>query len=521
MPSLGAYPLLSYMPSLPGLTAAYLKGDRTISGLFPSTGSMAQWKEIASRCRLPAEVRETLVRVIREQYRGLPVSHATEKNISLLESDSTYTVCTGHQCCLFSGPLYLPGKLLNLLRLAAHLRENALSVVPVFWMHTEDHDVAEIDHVYIGDKEIRWENSGTGPAGKIALHSIDNVIREVEALCGPSVGEILKRHYTDGRSLGDATRSFINELFGDFGLIILDPADSRLKSYFREQFRKEITGGQVYRSLSETNSRLRQLGYEPAVNPREINIFYMKPASRERLRREGERFHAGDVSWTEQELLNELEKNPERFSPNVALRAVYQQHILPNIAYIGGPGEVAYWLQFGELLKSFECNIPALILRNSFFLLSEKQLGHVRAAGLEAADLLRPLDDLIRRKMDTPDLSSYRKALEKLMEEVALLAGTADATLKASVAAETVKMQKSLDQIEGRMLRALKQKEEVTVNRLRSLKESLFPGGVPMERRENFLPYFSAYHPAFFGTLMGYFEPVPEHCLFISLTSLK
>ncbi len=462
--------------------------------------------------------RAVLCEVLRDQYRGLEVHEAVQANLSALADQRTVTVTTGHQLCLFSGPLYVPFKLLNVIRLARQLSTEKRPVVPVFWMATEDHDRAEIDHAWINGSKVTWPGGPAGAVGDLLLQGIEPVIAEAERLLGhaPHTAEVvalLKEHYRSDRTLAQATCGFIHALFGRFGLVIIDANDPRLKRLFVPIMREELLNGITERTVAYANERL-SVKYAVQAHAREVNLFYLSDRARRRIELQGDRYAVldGGPSSDPNGLLQELDQHPERFSPNVLMRPLYQETVLPNIAYVGGGGELAYWLQLRWLFQAVRVPMPVLLLRTSAGFIAEKHMRQWKEFGLAAEDLFRPrteveADIAMRTATFRVDLSTEREKLTAAYLDMAEHAGAADPTLVPAVKAKEARALKGLDALESKLLRAAKRQQVDALRRADAILDAFLPEGL-QERRDNFLPFYAAKGPAFLDELLSALDPL-------------
>ncbi len=476
--------------------------------------------------KLSDDQRALLRHVLQEQYQNVNAHESVQSNIELLSSQKTFTVTTGHQLCLFTGPLYSIFKVISTIKLAQQLKaaDPTINFVPVFWMASEDHDAAEINHAYFFGKKVEWDIPASGPVGRFdtsGIHILIDIVREylgVNDQESKSI-ELLHRAYQE-KSLADATRYLFNELFGSYGLVILDADHPELKRAFKQEMSNELLDEVSFRAISSTNNELTQLEHRLQINPRNINLFYLHQSGRKRIERKGDVWNVVDTDkqWTQTELLSELELNPENFSPNVALRPVYQEKILPNIAYIGGPGEIAYWMQ---LKKSFEAHgvlFPLLVLRDSALLLSDKIKSNMSKLGLSSVDVFGDKSTLEKRIVNAAEISLdiEIKAISEMMIGLESKAVAVDPTLSGAVQAETQKMLNGLSQIEKKIVRALKQKEEVKLGQLNKLLQDVFPDGVLQERHDNYFQYRFAFGEDLIQILMKEFNPLQNQLTVIS-----
>lgn len=311
--------------------------------------------------------RDLVAQIITEQYAKsnclLP-----DPNSRLLSMENTYTVCTGHQLCLFTGPLYFIYKIISTINLAECLKKKfpTYNFVPLYWMLTEDHDFEEINHVYFSERKIQWNNKKGGVVGKYSTQGIEYVIEELKSLLDKSenakkIIHLFSEAYINRKNLSDATRYMVNELFGKYGLLILDADDIRIKTAFKEIIRDDILNNTNFKLVNDTITQLKSIGYEAQVIPKEINFFILSKNYRARINKTA--VNENPELWKKK-----LETEIERFSPNVVTRPLYQQKILPNIAYVGGPAEISYWLEYKSMFEYHNVFYPILVPRNFVYI---------------------------------------------------------------------------------------------------------------------------------------------------------
>jgi bacillithiol biosynthesis cysteine-adding enzyme BshC len=449
--------------------------------------------------------REILAEVFQAQHSPLPKSAKQQRNLETLIQGETFTVTTGHQLNLFSGPVFFIYKILQTIKLADSLNASFpdRKIIPVFWMATEDHDFEEIDHFSTQNNFYQISGQSGGPVGRIKIENTDFISQfEAEfrdAPLGEELITLLKKTYKKGRSLAEATRTLVQELFADFGLLILDGDDAKLKMQMKALFKAELTHHTVFETTKETISSLTERYGKVQVNPREINLFYLSE-TRDRIEFSDHQFHIVDKNraFSEEEILSELEEFPERFSPNALLRPVFQEVVLPNLAYIGGNAEIMYWLELKDYFKSIQIPFPLLIPRASFLFLEEKIFDKTQALGLETEDLLRDFT-MVSKKVLLENheilnlLQAEEKALIEQFDQLAAISRKTDPTFGNMVEAEKTRQLKSFQRLEKRLLRAEKRKQAEKLERLENLFQKVHPGNKWQERSLNFSVFYSVY----------------------------
>jgi bacillithiol biosynthesis cysteine-adding enzyme BshC len=482
---------------------AYMSGDERYAAFFehpPQIESFANVIKLKAHQNID---RQLLVDQIREIYSKRQISAQQESNISHLKDELTFTITTAHQPSLFTGPLYYIYKICSALKLVAqcNMHYPEYRFVPIFISGGEDHDFEEVNHCNIFNKRIEWNENAGGAVGRMPIDKLDDVIEEFSSILGDSenavkIKEILYTAYNNSRIYKDFSFNLVNELFEKYGLIVLDMDRKAFKKAFSPIVAEELTHRPSESIVLNTQEQLNALGISSQAHPRDVNLFYLKDNYRVRITFENGMYQLvdTDISFTQEEILEELKNHPERFSPNVIMRPLYQEVILPNLAYIGGGGEIAYWLERKDQFKHFGIPFPMLVRRDSALILDSSAQKQLAKHHLKLADLFPPIDFVINNYLSkntdvSIDLSSHKSSLETIFNEISEDAGTIDPTIKKWILAEKTKQVKVFDQIESRLKRTLKQQEETKINQITKLREKLFPGNGLQERHDNFFQY--------------------------------
>jgi bacillithiol biosynthesis cysteine-adding enzyme BshC len=465
-----------------------------------------------------------LAATLRKQYAALPEEAAVQRNITLLEAESTFTICTAHQPNLGTGYLYFIYKILHAIRLADELKQNypAYHFVPVYYIGSEDNDLSELGTFRYSNKKFVWDAGGqTGAVGRMATDTLKPLLAELFTLLGPpgprlnKLRELLTTAYLGHSNIADATQYLVHAFFGKYGLVVLNPDDAGLKRTFIPVMQEDLLHHRALPAATATAGALHELGFKAQAFPRPVNLFYLKDNLRERIERRGNEWLVlnTDTKWNETSLLAELEAHPERFSPNVILRGLYQETILPNIAFIGGGAEVAYWLQLQQVFRNAGVPYPVVLLRQSVQWINARDAALRHKLGLGIDELFLPEATLIRgfvRRHSDKDLSTERESrifsdqLNLLKEKAAAI----DPTLKGSAEAVVAKIRYQLQLLEKKMLRAEKRRMHDALEGLARLNEHLFPKGGLQERVENFMGYYLIYGDSFFDALLAGIRPL-------------
>ncbi|WP_372920047.1 bacillithiol biosynthesis cysteine-adding enzyme BshC [Salegentibacter sp.] len=482
--------------------------------------------QIEEKTSFPVENREVLVQSLKQQYAETKVSSATSKNIDKLSQKTTFTVVTGHQLNLFTGPLYFLYKIVSTINLTKLLKEKypEYDFVPVYWMATEDHDFEEISFFNLHGKKFKWvnaeESAGRDAVGNLSTNGLEEVYKLFSAEIGGGknadyLRNLFDKAYLQHENLTDATRYLANELFKEQGLVILDGQGKDLKKLFIPYAQRELTEQLSYKTTLPKTEALNDLGYQVQVNPREINLFYLHNELRERIIEREDRYfvHDTEIEWSRDEIIRELEDYPERFSPNVMLRPLYQEVILPNLCYIGGGGELAYWLELKDYFEAEKVPFPVLLLRNSALIQHEKINEKREKLNISLKELFLKPHELINRKVRQIsnidiDFSPQKEHLVKQFQHLYELAEQTDKTFLNAVKAQEVKQLKGLENLEKRLLKAQKRKLEDHVHRIAELQNELFPNQSLQERHANFSELYAEYGEDLISTLLKELNPL-------------
>ncbi|MFD2565411.1 bacillithiol biosynthesis cysteine-adding enzyme BshC [Aquimarina rubra] len=470
----------------------------------------------------PLENRQVLKTVLSSQYENVNISEATQKNLDLLDTNTTFTITTGHQLNLFTGPLYFLYKIISTINLTSVLKEKhpEYDFVPIYWMATEDHDFDEINYFNFKGKKIQWNRKDGGAVGVFDTEGLDKVFEIFSSEIGSGrnaerLKNLFEEAYLKHNKLSDATRYLANELFAAYGLVIVDADDKELKRLFIPYVKKELEEQVSYNSVLPKAEKLDTKGYKVQVNPREINLFYLSEGLRERIiEKEGNYFvNDTEISWSKSELIKHVYDVPERFSPNVMMRPLYQEVILPNLCYIGGGGELAYWLELKDYFEAVEIPFPMLLLRNSVLIQTEKQAEKIKKLAITDTELFLKQHELINRKVrqiSNIDINfdSQRIHLKEQFEGMYKLAEQTDVTFVNAVKAQEVKQLKGLDMLEKRLLKAQRLKLSDQVQRLTAIQNELFPNQSLQERNTNFSEMYLEYGENLIPELIKQLDPL-------------
>ncbi len=379
-----------------------------------------------------SEKRLILANVLFEQYKkdGVELNENSPvyQNIQSLKEDNTFSFTTGQQIHILLGPLFFIYKIQSLLRHSSNFnsQKNGYKAVPVFWMATEDHDLEEINYVKLYGETYKWEPKAGGAVGRILCKGLPELIDKIEERADKTeennmLFSLFKKHYTNNKTLAEATRSLLHEIFGKEGLIIIDPDDKILKQSFIRVAAEEIENKVLFHFYNQQNKILKKSGYDSRVNAQEINYFWLEGDKRIKLKIKNSKI-VKDDSDEELELYHILQ-NSNKLSPNVISRPLYQETVLPNILYIGGSAEVEYWLPLQEVFKNAGLQLPALLQRDSGLIISKKNYNIICKARLHWSHLLMEDKELTTHLDGTPNdksnnLTNLIKVISSNMKEL-------------------------------------------------------------------------------------------------------
>lgn len=511
------------MAQLAKTDIAYATLDPVLTPFFKYAPTLDNFKDLVKERSQVQTDRVTLARVLNEQYQPLPDSGPVLGQIEALRESDTFTVTTAHQPSLLLGPLYFIYKAISTINLAASIQQaTGKHIVPVFVLGSEDHDLEELNHIRLFNKELRWEPGLSGPVGRMPASSVVPVLEELNGILGNNehaqvLRQKIEEAYTKAGTFAEATQRLLHACLGKYGLVVFNMNHPDLKRLFIPVMEDELVRQSSHELVNRTIDQLNDLGFKTQANPRDINLFYMTPGRRDRIVLEGDTYRVlnTDITFSRQSILAELQAHPEKFSPNVVLRPLYQEQILPNLAYIGGGGELAYWLERRTQFEFFNIPYPILVRRCSVLWFDKDSIKRSLKFGFPATRYFEDTDALIRSYVETQadaevNLVEELDLLHQIYDRIALKAQAIDPTLEKAVRADEVKTTGHLQQWESRLVRAEKQKHEVALNQLRNLKEKLFPGNSLQERTDNFIPYYLKNGEGFFQALMEHLDPLEQ-----------
>jgi bacillithiol biosynthesis cysteine-adding enzyme BshC len=493
----------------------YVKGDEQLQPFYEQPVSVDGIKKTIEVRKTFATDRKLLVNVLQKHYANSNPTTRQLQNIQQLNTSNCFTVTTAHQPNIFTGHLYFIYKILHAIKLCEKLKaempEN--DFVPVYYMGSEDADLDELGHIYINGIKHEWKTNQTGAVGRMkvdkALVQMLDVIEGEIAVhpFGKEIIDQMRACYVVGTTIEQATFKLVNALFGEYGLVVFLPDDADYKRAFIPVVEKELRE-QFSHSIVKATANKFPKQYKVQASGRELNLFYLKDDRRDRIEKSADHFKVVDteVNFTEPEIIQELETYPERFSANVILRPVFQEMILPNIAFIGGGGEIAYWLELKNVFEAVQVPYPVLVLRNSFLLAEKSYSLKVKSLGFDIADLFKPETELLnmlvkRDSLVQLSLEKEKQSIKSFYSELRNTAGAVDTTLQPHTEALEKQALRKIEALEKKMLRAEKKKFEAQQRQVHKLKSQLFPHDSLQERIENFMPFYAKWGKGFIEAL--------------------
>ena len=491
------------------LVQDYISESAKLSSFYGRYNTIDSFRnQMEEKSQFPID-RMTLVDVLKKQNQSIDLSDLTQSNIESLESTDTFTITTGHQLCIFTGPLYFIYKIVSTINLSLALKEKYPSkhFVPVFWLASEDHDFDEINHINLFGQTIRWDSSQGGAVGRMNLSNFSSVLEDLNLLIGKGQNaERLKAIFYKAYSsanLAQATRVLINELFKEDGLVIIDGDHAHLKKSFADIMKKDIQDHSFYPLIASQSEKISE-NYKVQAYVRKCNFFHLDQGSRKIVL---DRLDA-----------KVIDSNPEKFSPNVLLRPLYQEMILPNLANIGGGAELSYWMQLKTAFESEHIPFPILVLRNSVMLTTASQKDKINHLGFSFEDFFSSESDLHKKYVQNQSNLSIESQVESLGELFRSIKDKFnDKVYEPMVDAEHQRQKKSLENFSKKLLKVEKQKHEVALSHISKLKSSFFPNRVLQERHNNFIPYYLKYGDNFIKKLKEELNPLDTNFVVLPL----
>lgn len=467
--------------------------------------------------------RDILLRILRQQYGDTMLTTRQKQNLDSLALERGFCVVTAHQPLLFGGKGYFLYKALTAIRLAewasAALPHSA--VVPVFVLGSEDHDLEEVRHFSIFNEMISWDPGEKGPIGKMSCSGIQDLVSQLSVtLQGlPHAEEmigILSKSLSPGITFSGMTRAILQELLGEQGLLVVDLDHPEAKAAFVPVMEDELIHHRVRKCVDPVLEEMDKAGIRHQATGREINLFYVDQRGRNRIEvADNGGFHIvdTDLDFSKAQMLELLHDHPERFSPNVLLRPVYQQMMLPGLIFTGGPGELAYWMELTGIFRHWALPMPFLYRRDSVLMIDHHTARRLDKFGWPLEEWFSSPDELVARYVREghafeQGLEKQKSEVQQMMKEVREECARIDPTLVRSQEAAETAMLKQLDVLEAKMVRGLKHLHEQEIQQIRNIYQKIMPEGSLQERQETFLPWMARYGRTWINDVLQAMEPL-------------
>jgi bacillithiol biosynthesis cysteine-adding enzyme BshC len=502
------------------LGADYLHDFERLSRFYNGNpAEPAAWRDAIARAQRHPRQRAVVADVIAAQQRRRHAPSSAVAALEQLRDPQTVAVVTGQQAGLFGGPLYTLLKTITAVRLAARVREtHHVPAVAIFWADGEDHDWEEVRSCTVFDGETGAQSvalpaspDSTRPVGRVTLDTtIEAALADLKAALPqteftPRLLDDLARIYKPGVSMTTAFATWIEELLGPYGLVVYESTDPATKPLVAELFAREIEmGGASARRAIDTGAALQAAGYHAQVTPADGSLaLFRMLEGRETIRVEGDTAVIGDTRQPLATLAARARTAPQEFSPNVLLRPLVQDTLFPTVAYVGGPGETAYFAQMKEIYAAHGVPMPLIAPRPTVTLLDANALKFLTRYDVPLESLRAQdesvLNDLLAAALPPAveaSIESAMKALDERLAAVTAAVTNVDPTLEGASRSTLTRMQDDLRKLQAKVIQAAKRKDETLRRQFKHAQTQAFPGGVPQERIIGFVSFLNKYGPA-------------------------
>jgi bacillithiol synthase len=521
------------IPHTTRLFLDYLSYTPSVHGMYPRSLIFSEWlKDESQRVVYDDSRRAKVSEILERQNRAWGASAKTLANIERLRRGAL-TAVTGQQVGLFGGPMFSIFKALTAVKLAEEASAAGVDCVPVFWLATEDHDLAEVNHAALASEHglpepLAVESHGVAdaPVGAVKFGpEIDAVVERAATLLGDSqVTTWLREAYRPGETLGSGFALLFARLFADWGVILLDPADKEFHDLVKPLFRAAIERtAELNDALLARGKEIEAAGYhqQVKVTPATTLLFEVKDGARTVVRRRsnganGGEFLVGEEHVSTEDLLARMEASPERFNPNVLFRPVVQDYLLPTLVYTGGAAEVAYFAQVGVVYEKLLGRVTPILPRFSATLLEPKAERILTRYQLGLPDVLLGPDkvrEAIAARSLPPELQARLEeayaSVERSMTALRETIGKLDSTLVATADSTRDSMKHQIDRLRERVGRAEQQRNEVITRHADALSQALFPNKGLQEREVAGISFVAHYGPEL---LANFYQTIHPDC---------
>jgi len=512
------------LPHQPKLFLSYLDEFEKVKTFYEHPPTLEAVKRAVREIAYPSERRTEVTSILRNQNAAFGAGANTEANLERLAKGAV-AVVSGQQVGLFGGPAYSVYKALTAIQISEELTASGTEAVPVFWMATEDHDLEEVRRAtwFDGGKLLRFEmQQETGQAGKPVGRILlgvegERLAREAAGLLESAGGDFLAPYlaesYRAEDSYGSSFGKLFARLFAEQGLILLDPLDAALHKVAAPIYQHALAGrGEINEKLLQRGKSLEEAGFEATVKvtAKSTLLFSLKDGTRQVISAGNQKFQAGEGSWPQEELVHLTHREPENFSPNALLRPVVQDYLLPTVASVAGPTEIAYLAQAEVVYRKLLGRMPVVLPRAGFTLVDAKAAKLLQRYELEPEEVWSGSQDL-RHKMEKQllpeglaeeferDQKRIAETLVKLGEKVAVL----DPTLQGTVEKTKEGITFHLEKLQRKVGTAIDQKNGLLASHEQHLESLLNPHKVLQERELSVLPFLARWGAGGLRELQG------------------
>ncbi|MCX7919832.1 MAG: bacillithiol biosynthesis cysteine-adding enzyme BshC [bacterium] len=516
------------IPGSSRLFLDYLAQSNELAAFYTAYPTEIAYPTVLAKIQATQYPRNELVEILIEQNQSFGAPELTVQNIKQLENHTTVAIVTGQQVGLFGGPLYTVYKILTAIRLAQSLKEQySIPTVPMFWLAADDHDFSEINHITILDKfnhvvtlEYTSQNpTSTQSAGYMVFdQQINEVIAQLESSLfdtefKSAVFTRLRDCYQPGKNFATAFGQWMTRLFGNYGLVFVNPTDARIRRLASPLYKKEIAEqANVKQAIRVTTNALLEKGYhrQVAVQEDKTNLFIDYSGTRHPIRIEGERyvFPGTNMKYTAAELIDLIDQCPERFSPNVLLRPIIEDALIPTLAYIAGPNELAYYAQCKGLYEVFGIQMPIVVPRVSITMV-EKKIADVLdkyhiELGLIFENAEKTISDTLNQSLPQAidfELNRLKEQIERQFQQLNETVTQWEPSMKEAIMNSRNSVLHQVRNLEQKIGLAHRKKSETVREQLKKLVNHILPNRDLQERTFNIIPYLIKYNVEFIDRL--------------------
>lgn len=451
-------------------------------------------------------------------------SDITRDQIKKIKDPDSFVIVTGQQVTLYGGPLYTVYKTITAIIYARRLEKaTGRPVVPVFWLADEDHDIDEVSTINLPDsydqKTISYSHKEYNDAPPASTIPLGNELKNVQDLLNNALDETDFTHelleqinqcYTSDRTFGEAFGDLLMKYFGKYGLLLAGSLNHEAKSNTKHLLKSAVENrSRLTKALDEVTNSLKEDGYHDQVQVQPSNLFYLtKKEERIKIQYVDKVWSIPSKKWTTDELIKEIDKHPNNFSPNVFLRPILQDYLLPVAGYIGGPGEIAYYAQMKQFYEVFSFKMPVIIPRFSLSIFESSIDRILEKLPFEWPHYRERIEDLEKefvKHIDSIDIEKlfeiWSSQIDELSQTKRKEIGKIDPSLEASVGKAKAAYFSELDKLKGKVYRSVKEQEKVQIDRIKRIKNNLFPNGNFQEREITFIYFLNKYGADFWDRI--------------------